>query len=1170
MIYFFLDYELDTGRYELRHAGTPVRIEPKVFDVLLYLIEHQGEVVTKEDLYTHLWPDQFVSDSALTYCIASARKAVGDTGRQKETIKTVHRRGYSFAPPVQTKEEGLESVEEKPFSPPAPVVAERRQLTVLWCSMAVASESALQLDPEEQHEVILQAQTLFGEVIHRFEGYMAQRAGHGLLVYFGYPQAHEDDARRAVRVGLAIVQALAQLNQQLQEPHPQKISARLHVRVGIHTGLVVVREVDSGDNREQLALGDAPYIATQLAGYAEPNTVVISPNTWQLVDGYMVCEHRGAYLLDELSQSLSVYQVLHESEARDRLDAVDSARLTSFIGREQELELLRQRWEQVKIGNGQVVLLSGEAGIGKSRMLHRLRDVLTLEPHTWMACRCAQDAQQSAFYPVTEHLQRVIQLRPEDDSEARLHKLECTLQQYGFELDEAVPLLAPLCSVPLSESYKPLRLPPQRQKQCLLEALLRWFLQEAEWQSSCLVIEDLHWADPSTQELLSLLIEHIPATRLFIVLTFRPDFLTPQTWGGRSHLSHIALNRLTLGQVEHMLTQIAGGKPLPEELRDQLVARTDGVPLFVEEMTRMVLELGLVKECDERYELAGSLDVLDIPVTLHDSLMARLDRLGRAKFTAQLAATLGREFSFEDIRAVSPEDEATLQDGLSQLVEAELLYQRGLPPKTQYVFKHALIQDAAYQSLLRSTRRQYRGQIAQALEARSPELRESQPERLAHHYTEAGLPVQAITYWHRASQRAMARAAHQEATAHLHRALELAATLPETRERQQLELMCQTTLGTVMISSKGHAAPEVEEAFMRARQLCLQLGDSPQIFPVIRGLWMFYSTRGEGRTAIELGEHLLQLSDSQPEPALLLEGHRAIAISQLFLGELTSSWTHFEHAATHYDPEQRHQLALRFGEDTGAVSLIYTALNECLRGYPDRALTHAYETLEIAQEPVYPYSLSVVRLITALVNHYRHEQEEMQEHLEACLALAREHELPFMTALGLTFHGWFMAAQGECGAGIAQIHQGLQDYQAIRGQLGLPHILALLADAYRRDGQVEEGLKVMDEALEALDRTGEWMWEPEVYRLRADLLLERAVPDAIQAEHDLLAALEAAQRMGAKTLELRAALDLSRLWQRQGKLSEAHQLLSPVCAAFTEQTATVDLQTARALLAKLT
>ncbi len=1168
MIYFFHDYELDTNSYELRHSGHPVRIEPKVFDVLMYLVQHQGEIATKEDLYTHLWPDQFVSDSALTYCIAEARKAVGDTGRNQRTIKTVYRRGYSFLAPVHTEGMTRASSEPEPSAvsalpSPAPPLGERRQLTVMWCSMAVASESALQLDPEEQHEVILWAQNRFGEEIQRAEGYLAQRAGHGLLVYFGYPKAREDDARRAVRVGLAIVQASE------SKPMTEGIHARLHVRVGIHTGLVVVRDVDRGERWEPLALGDAPNIATQLTSFAEPNTVVISPNTAQLVDGYMVCEPKGAYLLDEHTQPLGVYQVSHEGEAQDRLDAVTHARLTSFIGREQELALLQQRWEQVQGGSGQVVLLSGEAGIGKSRVLHQLHDVLTTEALTWMACRCAQDAQQRAFYPLIEYLQRVMQLRREDNSATRLHKLECALAPYGFDLEETIPLLAPLCSVPLSAPYAPSRLPPQRQQQHILEMLLRWFLKEAEWRSSCLVIEDLHWSDPSTQAFLSLLIEHIPATRLMIILTFRPDFVAPPSWSGRSHLIYIALHRLTPVQIEHMLTQIVGGKALPEELQDHLIARTDGVPLFVEEMTRMVLELGLVKERDDHYELAGPYNVRDIPVSLHDSLMARLDCLGTAKSTAQLAATLGREFAFEDIRAVAPEDEATLRHHLTQLVEAELLYQRGLPPQTQYFFKHALIQDAAYQSLLRSTRRHYHGQIAQALEARSPEVRESQPERLAHHYAEAGLPTQAITYWHRASQHAMARAAHLEAIAHVQQGLELTTTLPDAPERWQMELMCQTTLGTALISSKGNTAPEVEEAFMQARRLCQQIGDSPHLFPVLRGLWMFYLTRGEGRIAIELGEHLLQLAEHQPEPVLLLEAHRALAITQLFQGNLLPSRIHFEHAARHYDAEQRHELALRFGEDPGVVSRAYAALNECLCGYPNRALMHVQEALAIAQEPIYPYSLAAVRIVAATVHHFRRELPEMQAHLEAGLALSREHDLPFLIALGLILQGWTMAAQGNCGAGLEQMCQGFEAYHAIRGELGLPHLLTLFADAHRRGGHLEEGLKVIDDALISLERTGERLWEPEIYRRRAALFLQRSVPDTAQAEHDLLTALDAARRMGTKTLELRTALDLSRLWQRQGQPLEARQLLKTISTAMTDGAGTVDLNTAQAWLIEL-
>ena len=553
-----------------------------------------------------------------------------------------------------------------------------------------------------------------------FDGHIAQYQGDRLVVYFGYPQAHEDDARRAVHTGLGLVERMAELNRRRTRAR----GVQLAVRVGIHTGVVVVGAMGQ-DERAPLALGDTPTIAAQVQDLAAPGTVVIGPTTLRLVEGYFDYRALGAYILEDPAEPLAVYQILQEDTTQSRFEVMVTKGLTPLVGREQEIQLLRERWAQVKDGWGQVVLLSGEAGIGKSRLVQALKEHLTGEAHTRIECRASPYYQQSAFYPIVEHVQRLLQFRQDDTPEEKLRKLEAVLGSYGFALEEVVPLFAVLLSLPLADRYAPLALTPERQKQKTLEALLTWLLRETERQPVCLIMEDLHWVDPSTLEWLSLLIDQIPTTRVLMLLTFRPDFQPP--WAVRSHLTHLTLGRLSPRQTEGMIGQVVGGKPLPAEVIQQVVATTDGVPLFVEELTKMVVELGLVKEREGRYELTGPLPSLAIPATLHDSLMARLDRLGSAKQVAQLGAVVGREFAYEVLQAVAPMEEAMLQQGLAQLVDAELLYQRGLPPQARYRFKHALIQEAAYQSLLRSTRRQYHRQIAQVLEERFPETCETSP-----------------------------------------------------------------------------------------------------------------------------------------------------------------------------------------------------------------------------------------------------------------------------------------------------------------------------------------------------------------------------------------------------------------------------------------------------------
>ena len=635
-------------------------------------------------------------------------------------------------PAVQTPQEASTHV-----APDVPE-AERRQLTVLFCDLADSTRLARQLDPEDLREVIRAYQATCVTVIQRFAGHVAQYLGDGVLVYFGYPQAHEDDAQRAVRTGLGILEAMGAL-----PPHLLRdTSVRLAVRIGIHTGLVVVGEIGSGGRHEHLALGDTPNLAARLQGLAAPNTVVISAATAHLVHGYFTCQALGTHTLKGLETPVHVSQVLGESAAQSRLDIAGATGLTPLVGREAEVTLLRERWAQSTQGLGQVVMLSGEAGIGKSRLVHVLTEQV-VEAHTPQpTLRCSPYYTNSALYPVIEHLQRLLHWHRDTTSEARLATLEQALQTAGLPLAEVVPLVAALLSLPVPAHYPPLTLSPQRQKQQTLEALVAWLLAETVRQPVLAIWEDLHWADPSTLELLGLFLDQAPTARLLLVLTARPAFRLP--WAPRSYVTPLTLTRLLRPQVEELVLQMTGGKPLPAEVLRQIVEKTDGIPLFVEELVKMILEAGLVQENAEHYILTGPLPPLAIPTTLQDALMARLDRLAPVKAVAQLGAVLGREFSYALLRAVAPVDEATLQHGLAQLVAAELLYQRGRPPQATYLFKHALVQDVAYQSLLRSTRQRYHQHIAQVLEAQFPDTVATQPELLAQHYTEASLAEQAM------------------------------------------------------------------------------------------------------------------------------------------------------------------------------------------------------------------------------------------------------------------------------------------------------------------------------------------------------------------------------------------------------------------------------------------
>ena len=1201
MRYVFGPYTLDLAHYELRQAGRLVRLEPRVFDLLAYFVQHPGRTVTTEELLEQLYPHQFAPVDRLTNAVTQARKALGDTGQTQQYIQTVRRRGYRFIASVEIRQQTGTDAQSPPAvalpipteqaylgqtdagSPPPPVQslppsappsapdtasapratrpvtleAERRQLTVLVCRLVGISERAKRLDPEELLEVAPDYHALGAEVVQRFDGYIAQYQGDRLVVYFGYPQAHEDDARRAVHTGLGLVERMAELNRRRTRAR----GVQLAVRVGIHTGVVVVGAMGQGEHAP-LALGDTPTIAAQVQDLAASGTVVIGPTTLRLVERYFDYRALGAYILEEPAEPLAVYQILQEDTTQSRFEVTVAKGLTPLVGREQEIQLLRERWAQVKDGWGQVVLLSGEAGIGKSRLVQALKEHLIVEVHTRIECHTSPYYQQSAFYPVVEHVQRLLQSRKDETPEEKLRKLEAVLGSYDFPLEEVVPLFAGLLSLPLADRYAPLALTPERQKQKTLEALLTWLLRETERQPVCLIMEDLHWVDPSTLEWLSLLIDQIPTTRVLMLLTFRPDFQPP--WALRSYLTHLTLGRLSPRQTAGMIGQVVGGKPLPAEVMQQVVATTDGVPLFVEELTKMVVELGLVKEREGRYELTGPLPSLAIPATLHDSLMARLDRLGSAKQVAQLGAVVGREFTYELLQAIAPMEEATLQQGLARLVEAELLYQRGLPPQAQYMFKHALIQEGAYQSLLRSTRRQYHRQIAQILEEQSPEIRETQPELLAHHYTEAGLSTQAIPYWQQAGQRAIERSANIEAIGHLTKGLEGLKTLPATPERIQQELTLQLARGAALSMLKGFTATETEQAYSSARQLCQQMGDSPQRFAALAGLQRFYRSRTELKTARELGEQLLTLAQSIKAPAFLLEAYCEQGTNLWHAGEFASALTHLEQGIVHYDLQKHHSHTLSYWHP---AVLCFSSAGRSLwfLGYPDQALRRNQEALTLARQLSHPYNLASALNYAATLHTLRGEAQLVQELAEATIVLSREHGFIRWLGGGLIRKGWALAAQGSVEEGIEQLRQGIATWREIgTKQAELQH-LTMLAEAYKNGGQIEAALCVLAEALAIMHTSEERCHAAEVYRLKGELFLEEG-KGFEAAEESFLQALDVARQQNAKSLELRAVMSLCRLWQKRGRRVEAHQMLTDLYSWFTEGFNTLDLREAKALL----
>ena len=1051
----------------------------------------------------------------------------------------------------------------QPTAQRGPADAERRQLTVMFCDLVGSTALSARLDPEEWRDVVRAYQTACAEVIARFGGHIAQYLGDGLLVYFGYPQAHEDDASRAVRSALGVVAAARGLGTQGHGREGEPLA----LRVGIHTGLVVVGEVGAGASHEHLALGETPNVAARLQTLAEPDTVVVSETTHQLVRGLFVTRDLDAHSLKGVPTPVRVFEVFGESGARSRFDAAAVAGLTRLVGREQEVALWLDRWERVREGQGQVVLLGGEAGIGKSRLVDVLKGRLADAPHHLVECRCSPYYEDTPLYPIADLLPRVFGWSRDETVDAKLGKLEQHLAQYEVPLPDTVPLLASLLSLPVPDRYSLPLMSPERHRRRTIEAVLALLLAMATRQPVLLIVEDLHWVDPSTIEFLALVLDQAPTAPLFALFTARPSFQAP--WPARSHFMVLSLNRFTRRHTELMVSHVAGSKVLPPEVVQQITERTDGVPLFVEELTKTVLESGLVRDLGDRYELTGPLTPLAIPTTLRDSLMARLDRLGSAKVVAQLAATLGRAFPYELLRAVALLEEATLQREIARLVEAELLYQRGAPPEATYVFKHALIQEAAYESLLKSVRQQHHQRIAQTLVERFPDQADARPEYVAHHYSEAGLEAQAISYWQRAGELAIHRSANVEAIRHLTKALEVVTTLSDSAALAQ-ELVLQITLAPAWIAVKGYAAPEVGQIYTRAYELCQRLDDPPQLPTVLVGLWLFSLLRVELRQSLELGKRLLSLGRQKRDPVILLSAHYALGNTLAFRGELGPAREHLERCIALYDPRAHRSLAFLYGDDPRVACLHFKAWCLWYQGYPDQARQCIDETVAVGRELGHPQVLAFALCGAAVVAHLHRDWRLTRQHAEAAMELCREQGLPFYHALGRVLRGWTLAEQGRAAEGIAEMREGLRAYRSTEARWMEPYLLALLAEAYGNAVQPQEGLRVMAEALDVIRETQECAWEAELYRIEGALLLNSGAPHARpEPEECFRRAIDTARRQEARSWELRAAMSLGRLWQGQGKREAARQLLTQVHGWFTEGFDTGDLHDANAMLREL-
>ncbi len=1144
------------GRVSLRGLKREFGLDDDALDELVEELVDVQQVAAREGNVLS-WINQVSLEMPAAETQAPARPAAVAPSTPAEPTQTP-------IPPPETAAPTTATLPRTEAPAASTFEGERRQLTVLFCDLVDSVKLAAGLDPEDWREVVDAYQKAAGEEIQRLAGHVAQYLGDGLLVYFGYPQAHEDDAIRGVSAALAILDDLPQLNARIRARLPALTGEGLRVRIGVHTGPVVVGKVGSGAQTEQLALGDTVNMASRLLGVCEPDSVVISDATRRLVRGIFVFEDLGQRSLKGVEDPVPVHEVLRRSGVGSRLDVAAAAGLTPLVGREQEVALLLDRWELVTEGHGQVVLLGGEAGMGKSRLVQVLREELAEDPQSWLELGCSPYHENNPLHPLIASLEQLLLLSREDSADDRVAKLETGLGRAGFSLPKIFPLFANLLSIPLPERYPPLSLSPDAQRRMTLEAITSWMFAVTKQQPMILVVEDLQWIDPSSLELLGMLIEQAPTAKMLLLATFRPGFVSP--WTSRSHMVQLTLTPLSRRQVRRMVEGITGGKPLPTEVVEEVVTKTDGVPLFVEELTKMVLESDLLEERDGEYVLSGPLPPLAIPTTLQDSLMARLDRLGTTKEVVQLAAVLGREFSHEMLETVSSSDQETLAEALDRLVNAELLYRRGTPPDAMYTFKHSMIQDAAYQSLLRSARQQFHARIAQVIEELFPQDVESAPEMIARHYDEAGLAEPAIVHYQRAGERSAERSANQESIVQLRRALGLLATLPETPERNQRELSLQMGVGMALSAARGWGDPECEAALERARSLASRLGDGPELPRALVGLATSYYAKGDIARSAEMAKQALTLAE-RAGAIYLLSAHYSVGSAALFQGELRQALTHLEQTIELYDPTEHASFAHTFGTDRGVVSRSYAAWCHWFLGRPDRALATTQEALALARRVEHPYSLATALAFAAVFHFLRGERDMTREHAEETIALCERLGFPLYLGVGRALRGWAQTDAGE--RGVAEIQQALAELARTGTGAGAPVFLSLLAEANWRVGRYDHALGALGLAVARAEETGQHFWDAELQRLQAQILLDKSGGAEEQAEALFRRSLEIARGQKAKSLELRTATSYARLLAKQGQRDEARDLLAPVYDGFTEGLGTQDLKAAKELLAEL-
>jgi len=1032
--------------------------------------------------------------------------------------------------------------------------AERRQLTVVFVDLVGSTALSESLDPEELRDLYTNYQSECARIIRRYDGHVAQYLGDGILAYFGYPIAREDNAARAVHSGLEILEAMSKVDVNGQRPH---------VRVGIHTGLVVVGDVGSGEKREQLALGETPNIAARIQGEAQPDTVFVSEPTRRLISGHFKVEDLGERALKGITKPMRVFRVIRANDSTTRFAAVSAGGMAPFVGREHELESVRSRWQQSKNGAGQTLILRAEAGMGKSRLAGAAKEFAATGPHELFEAQCSPYHAGSALYPIVDMLARRLLFESAGSPEAKLAALDAFLAGRRINTAEAMPLVAPLFGLQTEGRYAPSDLPAERHRKRTLDMLADLLLRSGSADPVLVLIEDLHWADPSTMELLGLVISRQAMSRAMVVCTTRPEGVVARS--SAPNVTEIVLQALARQDTQALIAGVVGRKPLPQALTREIVDRTAGVPLFVEAVVRTIVESGVLRELEDRYELIGPMPAGLIPATVHDSLMARIDRLRADKSVAQLASTIGREFTFELLQHVSGRDEESLRRALEHITELDLISRVGIPPRATYTFKHALMQDAAYESLLRKTRQEYHGRIATALLEHFPETAETKPELLARHFEGAGHTSDAIDYWMKAGFQAQERSAVEECVGHLRKAIALLSTLPEDDpDRIQKEMNAQLALAPALMATRGWGAREVEIACNRARDLCERANNGQGLLAALWGLWTVLFVRGEHGRALAEAKTVLDIALATDVKILHVAARHGIGYTHFFRGEFEEARFHAEKALEIFDLEQEKELVRVFQIPSTVCCLAFLTMSLRLTGHIDQAAKRLRELEDLVQALANPACTSVGLGIAMYFYLDTRDVPTVAAKADQGYSLSVQKGFAFWADTMRVYSGWAEAMQGDASAAVPRIRSAIDDFVNNESGIYVPTMYMMVADALRAAGDPEAALDSLRTALRIAGEQDELYYTAEFHRNIGEI--ELGLGNTEHAERSFRAAIDIARGQGARLLELRAALLLARMLANAGERDEARALLEPLDAWFTEGRDSPELRDLRTTL----